>query len=776
MFQVRLNAIVRNIKTNNGTKFANQTLRAYYEEVGISHETSVACATQQSDVVERRNCTLVEAARTMLIFLKAPLLIWVEVVTTACYTQNRSLIQKRHNKKPYEHLYDRKPNLSYLHVFGALFYPTIDSEDLGMLKPKADIGIFIGYALAKKAFQIYNKRTNVIIETIHVDFDELTGIVSEQFSSGIGPQILTPEIISSRLPSLSVDPPIPPVAIEEPGVSINTPSSTTVDQDAPSTKSFTSVAQLEAIRIFIAFAAHMKMVVCQMDVTAFLNGILREEVYVSQPDGFVDPENPNHVYKLNKALYGLKQAPRAWYDLLSSFLESQKFSKGTVDPTLFVKREGKDILLTQIMPVAKIPEKVHREVYSSWEIDTMATTAAQKIALDNALVAPEKQTYFSFVTGEATPKPKRIYKKTASPIIKTPTTSPKETPSKKKRRHQLPQIRAKEVQIRDTPGVFVSKKKAPITTDKSKGIKLLSKAALQEDAQMKKAFKRSRRETNIHQPSGSSEVADFESEVPDEPKGKYSDISKGTGLKPRVLNVAKANSSKSENKSWESRDDDDSVDDDSDDDGGKNNSDDENPNLNQNNDDKEEEYDEEYKEEYVHTPKNYEFIDDEEEYEKLYKDVNVRLKDVKHGEEGKGDEEKIDVDNVPPADTKINSMMNIDVRHEDKYSDTLSPHHTCNAFSSLFGFNHKVFVLEKELSQLNHVEHSAQLLEVIKSKIPTMVDAHLVIILRDSIQKAFQSYTIEFEKKAQDEQKRYIDLIERSVKDIINDEVKTRLP
>ncbi|GKC54876.1 retrovirus-related pol polyprotein from transposon TNT 1-94 [Tanacetum coccineum] len=114
-------------------------------------------------------------------------------------------------------------------------------------------------------------------------------------------------------------------------------------------ESFAPVARLEAVRIFLAFAAHMNMIVYQMDVkTAFLNGILREEVYVSQPDGFVDPDNPNHVYRLKKALYGLKQAPRAWYDLLSSFLLSQGFSKGTVDPTLFISREGKDILLVQI--------------------------------------------------------------------------------------------------------------------------------------------------------------------------------------------------------------------------------------------------------------------------------------------------------------------------------------------------------------------------------------------------------------------------------------------
>ncbi|GJU95629.1 retrovirus-related pol polyprotein from transposon TNT 1-94 [Tanacetum coccineum] len=116
-------------------------------------------------------------------------------------------------------------------------------------------------------------------------------------------------------------------------------------------ESFAPVARLDAIRIFLAYAAHMNMIVYQMDVkTTFLNGILREEVYVSQPDGFVDQDNPNHVYKLKKALYGLKQAPRAWYDLLSKFLLSQEFSKGTVDPTLFIRRQGKDILLISQSP------------------------------------------------------------------------------------------------------------------------------------------------------------------------------------------------------------------------------------------------------------------------------------------------------------------------------------------------------------------------------------------------------------------------------------------
>ncbi|GJY67074.1 retrovirus-related pol polyprotein from transposon TNT 1-94 [Tanacetum coccineum] len=100
-------------------------------------------------------------------------------------------------------------------------------------------------------------------------------------------------------------------------------------------ESFAPVARLEAVRLFIAYAAHKSFTVYQMDVkTAFLYGPLKEEVYVNQPDGFVDPYHPDKVYRLKKALYGLKQAPRAWYDELSNFLVSKGFSKGSIDPTL----------------------------------------------------------------------------------------------------------------------------------------------------------------------------------------------------------------------------------------------------------------------------------------------------------------------------------------------------------------------------------------------------------------------------------------------------------
>ncbi|GJU77386.1 retrovirus-related pol polyprotein from transposon TNT 1-94, partial [Tanacetum coccineum] len=114
-------------------------------------------------------------------------------------------------------------------------------------------------------------------------------------------------------------------------------------------ESFAPVARIEAIRIFIANATTKNMIIYQMDVkTAFLNGDLQEEVFVSQPEGFEDQDNPTHVYRLKKALYGLKQAPRAWYDTLSKFLLANNFFKGAVDPTLFTRKSGKHILLVQI--------------------------------------------------------------------------------------------------------------------------------------------------------------------------------------------------------------------------------------------------------------------------------------------------------------------------------------------------------------------------------------------------------------------------------------------
>nr|GEW32184.1 retrovirus-related Pol polyprotein from transposon TNT 1-94 [Tanacetum cinerariifolium] len=302
---------------------------------------------------------------------------------------------------PYELLRDHKHELEYLCIFGALCYPTNDFEDLGKLQPKVDIGILIGYSPSKKAYQLYNKRTKIIIETMNIQFNELTHMASEQHDSGPKLQRLNSGYISSGLvinqvtstsntarapsstaidkdaPSLSISsdnettsPPIIDTNVEQTHneevamfnsdtfTNLFAPSNTSsaesssriVDTSNMHTfqqphifkvkldeyggvlknearlvakgyrqeegidfeESFTPVAGIEAIRIFIAYAAHKNMIVFQMDMkTAFLNGILKEEVYLSQPEGFVDEDHRTHVFRLKKALYGLKQAPRA---------------------------------------------------------------------------------------------------------------------------------------------------------------------------------------------------------------------------------------------------------------------------------------------------------------------------------------------------------------------------------------------------------------------------------------------------------------------------------
>ncbi|GKA24308.1 retrovirus-related pol polyprotein from transposon TNT 1-94 [Tanacetum coccineum] len=124
---------------------------------------------------------------------------------------------------------------------------------------------------------------------------------------------------------------------------------------------FAPVARIEAIKIFLAYAAHKNMVVFQMDMkTAFLNRILEEEVCVSQLEGFVNQYHLNHVFILKKALYGLKQALRAWYNLISKFFLSQKFVKGVVDPTLFTHQDGNDLILNQQTQLVILFNSLHQ--------------------------------------------------------------------------------------------------------------------------------------------------------------------------------------------------------------------------------------------------------------------------------------------------------------------------------------------------------------------------------------------------------------------------------
>nr|GEY94031.1 hypothetical protein [Tanacetum cinerariifolium] len=425
---VRLQAPVIIVRTDNGTEFKNHVLKEYFDSVGITHETSTAKTPQQNGVVERRNCTLAEAAKLC-----------------------------------------RKPDISYLHVFGALCYPKNDRGDIDKLGAKGDIGFFIGYSANSVAYRVYNQRTRKIIETMNVTFDELSVMDFEQNSSRPGLQSMTSGQISSELkltyapstinpqrpserdldilfeplhneylggrpaeaprviPAAPVEQnlqaPIASMSVQDsalvPTNSLNTPVSShnvnvTSQQHAqqqrnltpsptasaadnvsnvgfegelfvnpfgtPSTESvhdeentvirnknhlvvrgyrqeegidfeesFAPVSRMEAIRIFLAYVAHKGFTVYQMDVkTTFLHGSLKEDVYVCQPEGFIDVDYPSHVYKLKKALYGLKQASRAWYDELSTFLLQNGFSKGTIDPTLFTRCFDDDILVVQV--------------------------------------------------------------------------------------------------------------------------------------------------------------------------------------------------------------------------------------------------------------------------------------------------------------------------------------------------------------------------------------------------------------------------------------------
>ncbi|GKB21576.1 retrovirus-related pol polyprotein from transposon TNT 1-94 [Tanacetum coccineum] len=310
----------------NGKKYI-LTLNELFKEDVIEHQTSTPRTPEQNGVVERQNRTLVEAARMTLSASKIPLFFWAKAIATACYTQNRSIIVPSHKKTTYHIINDKKPSIRHLHIFGCTYYLTRDGENLDKIKEKGDSCILVGYSTQSKGYHVYNKRTRLIVESIHLRFNE----IKEMFETSIDND--TSDLIQQlrhnkswifylvlRMMNFS---------IQEEGIDFE--------------ESFSLVARLEAVRIFIAYAAHKSFPIYQMDVKmAFLNGLLKEEVYVTQPDGFVDPDHPKKVYRLWKALYGLKQAPRAWYDELLNFLMSKGFTKGESIGTLMAPKPKLD--------------------------------------------------------------------------------------------------------------------------------------------------------------------------------------------------------------------------------------------------------------------------------------------------------------------------------------------------------------------------------------------------------------------------------------------------
>ncbi|GJT62812.1 retrovirus-related pol polyprotein from transposon TNT 1-94 [Tanacetum coccineum] len=196
--QVNLQLQVQRVRSDNGTEFKNKTLAKFFDEVGISQQFSAARTPQQNGVVERRNRTLVEAARTMLTFANLPLFLWAEAIATACFTQNRSIIHKRFDKTPYELINKRKPNIKFFHVFGCRCYLLNNYDDVGKLKAKGDIGVFVGYSKESAAFRIYNKRTRKIHESVNVNFDEISEMACIHFSMKPGLQIMAFVYLSTK--------------------------------------------------------------------------------------------------------------------------------------------------------------------------------------------------------------------------------------------------------------------------------------------------------------------------------------------------------------------------------------------------------------------------------------------------------------------------------------------------------------------------------------------------------------------------------------------------
>ncbi|GJU18422.1 retrovirus-related pol polyprotein from transposon TNT 1-94 [Tanacetum coccineum] len=188
LVQRGLHAQVRTVQIDKGTKFLNKTLHAYFAQEGIKHQLSTAQTPKQNGIVERQNRTLVEAARTMLSIANVPLFFWAEAIATTCFTQNRSLLIPRHEKTPYHIINGRKPSVKFFHIFGSLCYIIRDGENLDKMKEKGDACIFVGYSTQSRAYRVYNKRTKVIIETIHVNFEELPQMASEHVSSDPVPQ------------------------------------------------------------------------------------------------------------------------------------------------------------------------------------------------------------------------------------------------------------------------------------------------------------------------------------------------------------------------------------------------------------------------------------------------------------------------------------------------------------------------------------------------------------------------------------------------------------
>nr|GEY19108.1 hypothetical protein [Tanacetum cinerariifolium] len=368
---VRLQAPFIIVRTDNGTEFKNHTLEEDFDSVGITHETSAAKTPQQNGVVERKNCTLVKAARTMLIFSHAPLFLWAEAIATAPSDRDLDILfEPLHNEylggQPLEaprtvpvapvirNLQAPSASMSIqdsaLTLTNSLNTP-ICSHNVNEQSPTAYVADDVLNAVFEGDLFV-NPFATPSTESVDHPLEQVIGESSRpvltrnqlKTDGDMCIYALTVSFMESKTVKEALTNPAWIESMQE-----ELHQFIRLDEGNDFEESFAPVARMKAIRIFLAYVAHKGFTVYQMDVkTAFLHGSLKADVYMCQPEGFIDADHPSHVYKLKKELYRLKQAPKAWYDELSTFLLQNGFSKGIIDPTLFTRRFDDNILVVQV--------------------------------------------------------------------------------------------------------------------------------------------------------------------------------------------------------------------------------------------------------------------------------------------------------------------------------------------------------------------------------------------------------------------------------------------
>nr|GEW83093.1 hypothetical protein [Tanacetum cinerariifolium] len=325
--------LVVRVRTDNGMEFMNKTLAKFFDEVGITQQFFAARTPQQNGVVERKNRTLVESARTMLTFANLPLFLWAEAIATTYFTQNHSFIHKRFDKTPYELMKKRKLNIKFFRVFRCRCYLLNDFEDVGKLKAKGDIRVFVGYLKESATFRIYNKQTHKIHESVNVNFDEISEMASKQFKRfGRFFQNFYDEYFDS---------------------SNIMKSSTTNVETSINEEVFHKVSesfQEESCLLSSIEPANVAEALKDADWISAMQDELDQ--FARLKVWRLVPQPEDHVYVLDKALFGLKQAPRAWYDVVSQFLIESDFQKvgKPVDHTDYRSMIGSLMYVTSSRP------------------------------------------------------------------------------------------------------------------------------------------------------------------------------------------------------------------------------------------------------------------------------------------------------------------------------------------------------------------------------------------------------------------------------------------